>query len=462
MLFLKKDYDNKSGSLKNSKNYKPKKPIVHAFLNYTNEEGDIVEEILKEHKNKLYQSGSTDIEGSGSDSEKANSIPTRKHSKILPSKNISIIVNETNNYITYLNPLQIPEKPIATNLSFSTYSDETLVRLSPFLIKEQNGSRYLQKKLINDVQFANESFFRYLTTEFSENEIIDLVCDQFGNYLFQSLLESLNFNNLITFTSLIKNSLYDICVNNYGTRVMQKYISIIAKKEALLKRFISIIQPLVLKLLNESHGNHIIQKYLEEVKTEEHKVFINKIIQSHFNKIATHKFGCCTIQKFLAESLPQEKRKNFELIKKNIHHIITNQYGSYIFQYIIEKEDKDFKLSLLKQILPNILKICKTKYSSNAIEKCFEFHCQEIQQLIIDTICDNNNNIKELIMDPFGNYIIQKALCVCDKKSYEQIISVIGNNTDKIKKLNFGYKLISKLLIHHKSLANYLITSKKE
>lgn len=462
MSFLKNDYDNESGYLKNSKNYKPKRPIVHAFLNDFNEEGDIVEEILKENRNKLCQSGSTDIEGSGSDSEKTNSIPPKKHSKLSPSNNISIIVNETNNYITYMNPLQIPENPIVTNFSFSTYSDETLVRLSPFLIKEQNGSRYLQKKLINDVQFANESFFKFLTTEFSENEFIDLICDQFGNYLFQSLLSSLSFNNLVTFTSLIKNHLYDICINNYGTRVIQRYISIIANKDVLLKSFINILQPLILKLLNESHGNHIIQKFLEEVKTEENKIFLNKIIQNHFNKIATHKFGCCTIQKFLAESLPQEKRKNFELVKKNIPHIITSQYGSYIFQYIIEKEDIEFKLIVLKQILPNILKICKTKYSSNAIEKCFEFNCQEIQKLIIDTICENDKNIKELIMDPFGNYIIQKALCVCDKKNYDKIIAVIGNNTDKIKKLNFGYKLISKLLIHHKSLADYLITWKKE
>ena len=127
----------------------------------------------------------------------------------------------------------------------------------------------------------------------------------------------------------------------------------------------------------------------------------------------------------------------------------------------IEKEDEEYKIEILNSILPYILKICKTKYSSNAIEKCFEFHCAQIQERLINKICENNNNIKELILDPYGNYIIQKALCVCDQKHYTQIISVIGSNTEKIKKVNFGYKLISKLLVTHNTLADYIITSSK-
>ena len=159
---------------------------------------------------------------------------------------------------------------------------------------------------------------------------------------------------------MIKQNIYEISINTYGTRVIQKLIEVIANQDGLLKKFISIIHPIVMKLLNESHGNHIIQKYLEYVKNPEYKSFLNKIIKQNFKKIATHKFGCCTIQKFLAESGPNEKRTNFDLIKKNIVNIITNQYGSYVFQYIIEKEDDDYKVEILNEILPYILKICKT------------------------------------------------------------------------------------------------------
>jgi hypothetical protein len=115
------------------------------------------------------------------------------------------------------------------------------------------------------------------------------------------------------------------------------------------------------------------------------------------------------------------------------------------------------KIDILKQLMPQLMKICKTKYSSNVIEKCLEFSFSEIHSLILNKICENNNNIKELVFDSYGNYIIQKALFVCNKEHYVQIINIIGNNVEKIKKLTFGNKLISKLLSQHKSLSEYIL-----
>ena len=426
----------------------------------SNKEEDIIEQVLQGEKMKQIQSVSTDLDSDITNHHNSSDDSIKNHSVKSP-QNISIIVNETKNYFTFMNCPSLKENPSLASFSFSTYNDETLVKLSPYLIKEQNGSRYLQKRIINDIHFANEVFFPYFKQHFLDKDIYELICDQFGNYLFQSLIESLEPKNIYTLISMLKQNIYEISINTYGTRVIQKLIEVISNQDDLLKKFISIIHPIVMKLLDESHGNHIIQKYMEYVKNPKYKYFLNKLIKQNFKKIATHKFGCLTIQKFLAESGPNEKRTNFELIKKNIVNIITNQYGSYVFQYIIEKEDEEYKIEILNSILPYILKICKTKYSSNAIEKCFELHCAQIQERLINKICENNNNIKKLILDPYGNYIIQKALCVCDQKHYTQIIIVIGSNTEKIKKVNFGYKLISKLLVTHHTLADYIITSSK-
>ena len=347
--------------------------------------------------------------------------------------------------------------PLDTKVSFCNYNDETLVKLSPFLLKEQNGSRYLQKRINSDNYFANETFFVFIKNQYFQNGLTELICDQFGNYLFQSFIEALDISKRSEFLNMLEKDLYEISINTYGTRVIQKLISVIKDNEENLLKFIEMIQPIVLKLLKESHGNHIIQKFLEDVKHTKQKSFITNIIRDNFVKISTHKFGCCTIQKFLKETYDKDEKKiNLLLVKKHIYQILSNQYGSYVFQYIIEKEDRDTKMEILNQILPHLIKICKTKYSSNAIEKCFEFHFEEIHNVIVSKICECNNNIKDLIMDPYGNYIIQKALCVCNKKHYDQIISIIGANTEKIKKLNFGFKLITKLLTQHKSLANYI------
>ena len=131
-------------SLHHSKNYQPKIPEIKSLMKNHNED-DILEEVLKEQRSP---SGSTDLESF--DSSDRNNVKSPANS----SGNISIILNETNNYFTFNNYQSVPpvqEKQTFSPVSFNTYNDETLIKLSPYLIKEQNGSRFLQKKIINIV-----------------------------------------------------------------------------------------------------------------------------------------------------------------------------------------------------------------------------------------------------------------------------------------------------------------------
>ena len=100
--------------------------------------------------------------------------------------------------------------------------------------------------------------------------------------------------------------------------------------------------------------------------------------------------------------------------------------------------------------------ICKTKYSSNIIEKCLEINCKEIHIIILNKICESKENVCDLILNPYGNYIIQKALCVCDNNQYEFILKILAENIKEIKKINFGIKLISKLICAHPKINNFI------
>ena len=442
-----------------SNNYKPKiELLIKTSLSTSDdEETDLIEE--PSYKQKVIdcngRASYTTISSSGNNNSFDNIYES--NDKYYTDNNL-IYINNSNNYNFYTQVFQPNALLYQQNSLYNIHNNFTLPKLSPYLIKEQNWSRYLQQLINSDKYFSNEIFFPFIKNQYSQNDLKDLICDQFGNYLFQSLIETLNPLNLSEFLNMINNDLYQISINNYGTRVIQKLISVIKNNDSFLSKFIEILNPIVLNLLRESHGNHIIQKYLEEIKNYEHKLFIINIIENNFVNISTHKYGCCTIQKFLSESIDcKEKLHNFKLIKKNLYQIIYNQYGSYIFQYIIEKEDIKMKIEILNQLLPQLMKICKTKYSSNVIEKCLEFSFSEIHSLILNKICENNNNIKELVFDSYGNYIIQKALFVCNKEHYVQIINIIGNNVEKIKKLTFGNKLISKLLSQHKSLSEYIL-----
>ncbi len=337
----------------------------------------------------------------------------------------------------------------------SLINENNINQISPFLIMDQNGSRLLQIKLRNNKKFTNDVFFPYLCKNYSEKEFINLMCDQFGNYLFQAVIDVLSNENLNIYLNIIENNFYEIGINSFGTRVLQKLVSIIENKNDIFDKFNQILFKSIDKLILTSHGNHIIQKYIEKITFPKNEL-IYDYIKSNFFLISTNKFGCCTIQKCLQISPLHIREQILKLFFDNIFTLLREQYGTYVFQYIIEREPLDLKIKTIKSILPQLLFICKTKYSSNAIEKCLEFNCKDIHEILLEKILEKEENIIELITNPFGNYIIQKALCVCDEKSYDYLLKVIGNNFNEIKKLSFGFKLISKLVSTHPKLSRYL------
>ena len=347
------------------------------------------------------------------------------------------------------------------NINLFNYSEKKILQLSPILLQEQNGSRFLQNKIRSDFKFCNEKFFPNLLKIYNENEISINICDQFGNYLFQAMLENLTNKNILKFLKIISNNFYTISINIFGTRVIQKLINIINNNEKLLNEFNNIFFKEINKLISTSHGNHIIQKYIEEIKFNEKNIIFDYLI-NNFNKISINKFGCCTIQKCLINNDKNIKTKFLNLIYENINYLLSKQFGNFIFQFMIENETKEIKINLINKILPNFMNICKTKYSSNVIEKCLEVNCNEIHVIILNKICESKKNVFDLILNPFGNYIIQKALNICNKNQYEFILKILAENIKEIKKLKFGLKLISKLICVHPKINDFIVDCDKK
>lgn len=331
------------------------------------------------------------------------------------------------------------------------YSNEELGELSIYLIKEQNGCKLLQKRVKQNQDFANNHLFPNLT-----KDLYDLTCDSFGNYLFQILFDYLSDQNLSLFLSGIKNSFSLICTSQYGTRVIQSLLEIIKSKPDLLEQLNELLTPeLLTELAKDQQGNYIIQKYIIEVPYPNNQ-FIYNAIKANFIEIAKTKQGCCTIQKCLKDSTKPQKEELMKIIYNNMFTLITDQFGSYIFQYIIAKEASDIQTQVISLVLPKLVSICKRKYSSNAIEKCFENTNETIQNLLLKKLIGNEDWIEELIIDSFGNYVIQKALMVSKGDVYMKILKVIARSIKKLKQVTFGNKLICILITKHKELGHLI------
>lgn len=86
------------------------------------------------------------------------------------------------------------------NRKFNELSDKDLLSNIYIIAKEQAGCRYLQQKIDDNPNFANYELYPEI-----DEILIDLVCDPFGNYLIQKMLESLTTDKLNLFIKSVKN-----------------------------------------------------------------------------------------------------------------------------------------------------------------------------------------------------------------------------------------------------------------
>ena len=321
----------------------------------------------------------------------------------------------------------------------NTYLNESIEYLSynifP-LAKDQAGCRFLQERLEKDPITTTEHFYKAIIPY-----VLPLAKDPFGNYLIQKLFYYLSPEKIKKILEIISPTILDIGSNSHGTRVIQHLINFLSNKE-LVDFFLNNIKPFVIPLLKELNGTHIINKFVNE--HPECADEINKIIVENCSLLATHRHGCCILQKMIEGSDKKLKESLINNLIDNCFVLIIDQFGNYVMQSILLLNESKFSSAIAMKICDNILYYSKHRYSSNVIEKCFDFCAKKEKKKLIEKIM-TPEIISELIMDEHGNYVVQKALYYSDYKEKETILNIIKALIPKIQTISFGEKLLMRL-----------------
>ena len=277
-----------------------------------------------------------------------------------------------------------------------------------------------------------------------------LIRDPFGNYFIQKLFPYLSSDDIKIILENIEHNIFDLGSNHHGTRVVQNLINYLNTPE-LADLFLKIIKPFIISLLKEMHGTHIINKFL--FKFPKYMNDINKVILDNCCSLATHKHGCCFLQKILES---QNNPFKHELIKSLLDYcliLVIDQYGNYVIQSILFLNNYKYSSDITLILSDNVAYFSKHKYSSNVIEKCFDFCGKKEKNILIEKLC-KPEIISELILDEHGNYVIQKALYYADYDKKEEIFKTLTPLIPKIKSTNFGEKLLMRLYSIYPKLYN--------
>ena len=378
------------------------------------------------------------------------------------NKNLNIKNTNNVNKNDYIEHSQ--KKRNSQMLPFNKLTLNNYMSISESSKDEENSHKtlnYYQKK-INCKQMEenlelNKNNKAYLVNFYQEikNYLVDIIVHQYGNYLMQKFFEILLFQENIQIFSeiftLISPKLYEISIDNYGTRVFQKVLEILQEinYNYYTFEFMSVIKNLInthlYELCCDKNGNHVFQKILKIVPRKKNEFLYSKLTEIVID-ISLLQQGVTILQTSFECATLEQKDKICNKIIDNISKLINDKYGNYTVQTIVLLNEDNLNMRIFKYISENILELSKQKFSSNVIDKFIINNNNYSMKLIIDII--NKNLIKELIFDKYGNYVIQKAMTISenDKGTFDNITKQIKPLLNDLKNNKIGKKIYEKIM----------------
>ena len=307
-----------------------------------------------------------------------------------------------------------------------------------YIAKDQGASRHLQNIIDNFHPQAINAFFEPLC-----KNIMELINDPFANYLIQKIICYFTQEQLLNLLNILTPHFFQISCDNHGTRVLQKLIDL-TKTSELRELFYNLIKPKVFELLKDLNGTYIVQKFVRLNLVDEYGLKINSLIIENSVELCKHRHGCCVIQKYLETKDPYMLPDLVYKLLNGFSSLITDQFGNYVIKTILVMGNPEYSNKIGEEIFNNIIFYSKHKYSSNIVEKCFDF-CQGVYLTKLSGKIQQEQNLKELILDEHGNYVVQKVLAISNMKKKKEMLNIIKSLFPKLKKTHFGEKIIQRI-----------------
>ncbi|CCH60204.1 hypothetical protein TBLA_0C04040 [Henningerozyma blattae CBS 6284] len=311
---------------------------------------------------------------------------------------------------------------------------------------DQYGCRFLQKQLDVLGKEAADIIFNE-----TKDHTVELMTDSFGNYLIQKLLERITLEQRIIIANISSPHFVEIALNPHGTRALQKLVECTETDEE-SNIIVKSLTPSILMLSKDLNGNHVVQKCLQKMPPK-HFQFIFDAACKDFIEIATHRHGCCVLQRCLDHGTEEQRHSLCNKLLENIDMLTMDPFGNYVVQYVITKESDDNKYDFTYKIVhllkPKVIVLSLHKFGSNVVEKLLRTPIVS-ETVILELLNkESNQEIQTLLNDSYGNYVLQTALAISSNKNpylYKKLSDIVTPLlVGPIRNTPHGRRILSKL-----------------
>lgn len=304
--------------------------------------------------------------------------------------------------------------------------------------RDQHGSRFIQTKLEISPASETELVFEALLPT-----ALSLMTDLFGNYVVQKFLERGTQEQISALAKTMRGRVLQLSLDMYGCRVVQKAVEVVDGEEQ--SHLVNELQGHVMKCVRDQNGNHVIQKCIERSAPATIQFIVDDFV-GQVVPLATHPYGCRVIQRILEYCGHSQVINVLDEIVQSTRDLVFDQYGNYVVQHVLEHGQQDDRFNILMCVRGNLVAMSQHKFASNVVEKLLQFSSAETRPILLEEFTGDvggQPSILVMMRDAYGNYVIQKALDVCQGADRERLISCIKEHLVAVRRFTYGKHIIA-------------------
>ena len=238
------------------------------------------------------------------------------------------IENSNNIFNSYTNTQNLPINNYSINKDFPvkniiipntpTNVDDKFIYDNFFeYLKSQKGCRLIQIK----IEEKNYDFImNFYEKVIKSNKIVQIINEQFGNYVIQKFMEiTFKDKNIITtFFEKISQDIFEISINKYGTIVLQKILDLLNNNYSLIENntINNVLRNLIINntmnLSSDTNGNHVLMKIIL-IYPRDNNQFIFDVLSKYSLEISKLRQGVYIFERAFEVANEKQRVKNIFL-----------------------------------------------------------------------------------------------------------------------------------------------------
>lgn len=181
--------------------------------------------------------------------------------------------------------------------------------------------------------------------------------------------------------------------------------------------------------------------------------YLNMTIYDCINKIYSmckDQHGCRFLQKVLDEDkTPKTCQIIFDEVLPHISELMSDPFGNYLCQKLIEKCTVEQRTALIKGVSNNLVKISKNIHGTRAVQKTIELVSSPSEiKVIRDAL---KGNVVSLIQDLNGNHVIQKCINKLEPNDNQFIYDAVAYHCVQVSTHRHGCCVMQRCIDHASS-----------